>query len=95
MSRPGNLLAVPHHIQKLITSPQVEVLLERGFDPLLDTTPIPHATFSNVGTNGLGEQQEVGITQQRRCVTVTVALILEAIQALRDISVHDLVNLGC
>ena len=91
MSRPGYLSATAHRVQQLVTSAQIQLFVQRGLDPFLDVIAAPYATVGDIGTHTLGQQQ-FSITQQRRCATVPVTLIVDAFQAVGQVGVHDLVG---
>ena len=92
MSRPGYLSATAHRVQQLVISAQIQLFVQRGLDPFLDAIAAAHATVGDIGTHTLGQQQQFSITQQRRCATVPVTLIVDAFQAVGQVGVHDLVG---
>ena len=92
MLRPGYLSAIAHCVQQLVTSAQIQLFVQRGLDPFLDSIAAPHATVGDIGMHTLGQQQQFSITQKRRCATVPVTLIVDAFQAVGQVGVHDLVG---
>lgn len=84
--------AIAHRIQKLIAAAEMQRLAQFLLHPALHAPSIPHTASGGVCSDGLSQQQQVSVAQERGCALVLVPLILQPSQPMVVVGIQNLVR---